>query len=126
LMATIGRPPTCDCGTCHKCKRRVYMREWYHRQTPEKRRAIVAARDPEAMRKASLRAAAARRPTHPAHTAVHNAIRDGRLRKQPCQECGTWLVHAHHHMGYEPEHWLDVQWLCVRHHKAVHGHLRAA
>jgi hypothetical protein len=121
------------------------MREWYRRQSPEKKRAIVAARDPEAVRRAerkrwgtprrraSLRASSARqRPKNkaegkaPARYAVMNAVRDGRLKKQPCEVCGTWLVDAHHHMGYEPEHWLDVQWLCVIHHKAAHGRLRRA
>jgi hypothetical protein len=119
------------------------MREWYRRQAPEKRKAIVAARDPESARRserrrwgtprrrASLRASSSRQREKnraegkaAARNAVTNAIRDGRLRKQPCEACGTWLVHAHHHKGYEPEWRLDVQWLCVIHHKAVHGHLR--
>jgi len=59
-------------------------------------------------------------------SAVAYAVKTGKLIKQPCEVCGTWLVQAHHHNGYDKEHQLDVQWLCVIHHKAVHGHLRAA
>jgi hypothetical protein len=140
-MPPIGRPPSCECGICPKCKRAAYQRAWYARQSPEKRRAIVEARDPKAVlraerrrwgterRRASLRASSARQYVKAAgkaaaRYAVSNAVRDGRLVKGPCQECGTWLVQAHHHKGYEREYWLDVVWLCVRHHKAVHGHLR--
>lgn len=28
-------------------------------------------------------------------------------------------IEAHHYLGYEPEHWLDIQWLCTKHHAAV-------
>ena len=27
----IGRPSTCQCGECKKCKRRLYMRDYYRR-----------------------------------------------------------------------------------------------
>jgi hypothetical protein len=33
-MAKLGRPATCDCGECEKCKHREYMRGWYARQRP--------------------------------------------------------------------------------------------
>lgn len=36
-MATIGRPRTCTCGECEKCRHREYMHGWYqrHRQPIE-------------------------------------------------------------------------------------------
>jgi hypothetical protein len=34
--------------------------------------------------------------------------------------CGTPKTEAHHHLGYAEEHWLDVQWLCKKHHREVH------
>lgn len=45
---------------------------------------------------------------------VSNAVRDGRLKKaKACEQCGKrGRIEAHHHKGYEPEHRLDVQWLC--------------
>ncbi len=53
-----------------------------------------------------------------ATTAVGNAIRDGRLKKQPCEVCGTGKVQAHHDDYEKP---LDVRWLCRKHHLQVHG-----
>jgi len=54
-----------------------------------------------------------------AHSAVNNAVRDGRLDKPgSCTECGNeTVIHGHHHHGYTKEHWLDVQWLCAPCHK---------
>lgn len=56
---------------------------------------------------------------------VSNAIRDGRLKKlNYCEKCGRkdWgekrsMIEAHHYMGYEPENWLKIQWLCTDCHK---------
>ena len=63
-----------------------------------------------------------RRKRHPlqyhAHYAVGNAIRDGRLIRQPCQVCGEEKSQAHHHDYSKP---LDVHWLCRKHHLEEHG-----
>lgn len=54
-----------------------------------------------------------------AHTAVGNAIRDGKLIKGPCAFCGsTDRIHAHHHDYAKP---LDVTWLCVPCHRRFHA-----
>lgn len=54
-----------------------------------------------------------------AHNAVSNAIRDGRLHRQPCQLCGAAKVQAHHPDYSKP---LDVEWLCFKcHREARHG-----
>lgn len=29
-------------------------------------------------------------------------------------------IEAHHYLGYDEEHWKDVQWLCMKHHKEIH------
>lgn len=62
------------------------------------------------------------RDKHPdrykARTAVGNAIRDGRLKKGPCEECGTTEgIEAHHDDYSKP---LDIRWLCASHHGAEH------
>jgi hypothetical protein len=49
-----------------------------------------------------------------AHTAVSNAIRDGRLVRQPCSVCGSTDDIEAHHEDYDRP--LDVTWLCPRHH----------
>lgn len=52
-----------------------------------------------------------------AQTAVNNAIRDGRLTKQPCHICGELEVEGHHPDYSAP---LDVVWLCTKHHAQLH------
>ncbi len=50
---------------------------------------------------------------------VGNAIRDGKLVKQPCEVCGrSERVHAHHCDYDKP---LDVMWLCPICHRAWHN-----
>lgn len=49
--------------------------------------------------------------------AVNNAIRDGKLKRQPCWVCGS-KAHAHHPDYDRP---LDVVWLCPAHHKQAHA-----
>lgn len=57
-----------------------------------------------------------------ARRAVAKALRNGTLSKSPCEICGIdddRVLEAHHHLGYDEVHWLDVQWLCVRCHAKV-------
>lgn len=46
--------------------------------------------------------------------AVESAVKGRKLyKRRSCQQCGAiGKVEAHHYLGYEKEHWLDVQWLC--------------
>ena len=63
-----------------------------------------------------------RRKNHPEKyktaTAVSNAIRNGKLIKQPCEKCGDIKVQAHHEDYSKP---LDVAWLCRKCHLSLHG-----
>lgn len=59
-----------------------------------------------------------------AYRAVQRAIARGDLIKPDCCEaCGglgseiAGGLEAHHYLGYAREHYLDVQWLCVPHHR---------
>jgi hypothetical protein len=52
-----------------------------------------------------------------AHVIVGNAIRDGKLIKQPCVICGSEKVDAHHDDYSKP---LEVIWLCRQHHNDRH------
>lgn len=59
-----------------------------------------------------------------AHTAVSNAVRDGRIVKMPCAFCGCDTnLEAHHHDYDKP---LDVTWLCRPCHRRFHALERMA
>jgi hypothetical protein len=51
-----------------------------------------------------------------AQTALNNAIRDGKIKRQPCKVCGE-KAHAHHDDYSKP---LEVIWLCAVHHAQAH------
>jgi hypothetical protein len=53
-----------------------------------------------------------------AHNAVARALRNGLLKRQPCEVCGEVRVDAHHPDYDRP---LDVRWLCRAHHAALHA-----
>lgn len=52
-----------------------------------------------------------------ARYAVSNAVRDGKLLRQPCWCCGQ-KAEAHHPDYSRP---LDVVWLCQEHHRQTHA-----
>jgi hypothetical protein len=56
-----------------------------------------------------------------AHNAVSRAISSGKLKRKPCQMCGTKDWVAAHHDDYKKP--LDVMWLCPKHHSARHAFL---
>lgn len=54
-----------------------------------------------------------------AHDAVKEALKQGKLVRAPCADCGsTTRVHAHHEDYGKP---LDVVWVCDKHHRIRHG-----
>ena len=58
-----------------------------------------------------------------ANTVLGNAVRDGRIKRLPCEVCGNEKAEGHHE-DYSKH--LDVVWLCSRHHSDRHIHLRNA
>jgi len=52
---------------------------------------------------------------------VGRAIRNGKLKKQPCEVCGEIKVEAHHDDYSKP---LNVRWLCKYHHTQHHLEMR--
>ena len=53
-----------------------------------------------------------------AAVAVNNAVRDGRLTKGKCAECGASENVEAHHLDYSKP--LEVIWLCITHHDDQH------
>jgi hypothetical protein len=53
------------------------------------------------------------------HVITGNAIRDGKIKKGPCEVCGSdERIHAHHDDYAQP---LSVRWLCAKHHEEWHN-----
>lgn len=110
-----------QCKTCKK----AYQTD-YRASNIEAVRSYDVDRAKTPTRKAAARRITVRmRERHPdkyaAQTAVSNAIRDGRLVRQPCEVCGaTRHIHGHHDDYSKP---LDVRWLCPVHHAARHAEL---
>jgi hypothetical protein len=73
---------------------------------------------------AQSKSAARMRIKHPLEKQARNKVMieivAGRLiRPDICsvEACSNIKVEAHHHLGYREEHWLDVEWLCTKHHR---------
>ncbi len=53
-----------------------------------------------------------------ANITLNHAIKIGKIKRMPCQVCGsTTRIHGHHEDYYKP---LEVEWLCSKHHKRKH------
>lgn len=136
-MAKVGRPRSCECGECHKCKRADYMREWWGKLTAEEKRAKIAQRDPDRVREEYAKRqrrrlkgenAAEHRFKNKARRMIFAAVERGEIvRPSICEECdgpgreykdGRAGIHAHHDDYAKP---LEVRWLCGDCHDAVHG-----
>lgn len=108
-------------GYLGKCKECAKADERNRRRTnPEKLSEYERARFADPERKRQMAQCAKRRD--PAKTkanrAASNAIRGGRLVRQPCERCGSLTVEAHHEDYSKP---LEVRWLCFKHHREAHG-----
>ena len=49
---------------------------------------------------------------------VNRAIKNGKIKRSPCELCGKKKVHAHHPDYSKP---YEVQFLCPPHHKLIHN-----
>ena len=117
-VSEFYRSNRASCKQCHCAQVRL------RRLTDPKVRQYDRGRSKTPERRAKNRVIATRwREEHPeayqAQTAVGNAVRDGKLKKLPCEVCGAEAnVHAHHSDYSRP---LDVKWLCARCHHRLHA-----
>lgn len=96
-------------------KVRAADRARYVRDKPKRRAAMdeYAKANRERVNAAKKRWRERNPEKYAAHTVVGNALRSGKLVKQPCERCGAQKVHAHHDDYSKP---LEVRWLCPLHH----------
>jgi ribosomal protein S27AE len=80
-------------------------------------RSRAAVRERRAAQARATRQNPAARPKLQARDAVREALRDGRLTRQPCSECGAAKAQAHHD-DYTRR--LDIVWLCAKCHARTH------
>ena len=53
-----------------------------------------------------------------ARRAINHALADGKMKKEPCEVCGsTQRIHGHHDDYSKP---YEVTWLCPKHHGERH------
>lgn len=67
--------------------------------------------------------------TRKARDAVKYAVRVGKIqRPEICSDCkqppSTGWIEAHHHCGYQRQHWLDVVWLCSLCHSKAEARIK--
>jgi len=96
------------------------MRRYYQSKSPaDRHRIFCAGRDPERLHLVdSLEYRMARDPVKVvARRILMQAKCRGKVIPQPCEVCGEAKTQAHHDDYAKP---LEVRWLCVTHHTAVH------
>jgi hypothetical protein len=116
-LSSKGRP-ACVCKECHKARMKHRRLTNPLVQEYDRLRAKTPKRK-EIAKRVRVQWRAAHPDAYKAHIAVGNAVRDGKLKKQPCAICGVGdHVHAHHQDYSKP---LAVKWLCAKCHHRVHA-----
>ena len=115
----MGRPRTCNCGECKKCKHRIAQQKFndahpgYAVEATRKRRA--AAREYERDRYQNDPVFRAKKK---ARNMVSIRLARGTMQRQPCEVCGAEPAEAHHDDYSKP---LIIRWLCKPHHEDHHN-----
>jgi len=114
---------------CRSCYRK-YTRDEYHNNEHtriKKMEAIIKYHKTDKGKKLLRTASNRMREKYPekweARRKLHEAVRKGEILKGNCiymttGEC-SGRIEAHHHMGYKGEHWKDIVWVCIKHHKEL-------
>jgi hypothetical protein len=113
----MGRPATCACEVCEKCRHREYMRNWYQR-TGRNYRNNATRREYDRVRYWTDDEYRAKKK---ARNMVSIRLSRGTMTRGVCAMCGSREDARAHHNDYTRP--LDVTWLCSRHHDIIHGPL---
>lgn len=104
-------------------------RKWYHEGGGKK--IVKEYQAKPKYREIKKKSATAYRNKYPERQKANDqtlyAVRSGRLpRPDNCSKCGNNCIPVgHHQLGYEPENWFDVAWLCHKCHMELHRNARA-
>lgn len=108
-------------GKCKECTKKDVQENYRLRREQYSEYDAKRCQTPErkAQQRATIARARVRSPEkYRARQAVGRAVRSGKLRRMPCEVCGSLRVQAHHHDYSKP---LDVHWMCWRCHNDEHG-----
>jgi len=105
------------CKDCHKSRMRIRARINPAVQEYDRARAKTPERRAKA-RAITVKWRAENPQGEKAHRAVSYAVSSGKLKKLPCEFCGSERVHAHHRDYSKP---LEVVWLCAKCHHRLHA-----
>lgn len=122
LISDFHKHPRMGDGHLNKCKICIKSYARQHRFDPIFREKILSYDRARGSRQEReyLKQYRAKYPNkYKAHALVNNAIRNGKLFKEPCVICGTTRrIHAHHDDYAKP---LNVRWMCSAHHHQWHS-----
>lgn len=111
-------------GKCKECAKKDVAENYRARYEQYHSYDRVRAQRPE-RKIAALEYQRRRRQNHPerdsARDTVGRAIKNGKLKRQRCNVCGTSRKVEAHHPDYTKP--LDVVWLCFTHHRAAHNQM---
>lgn len=104
-----------ECRSCQTLRYRKWMRDNWKRLREKSKKWTME--HPELVKKYAGKTRAKNHEKTKARNLFHYAWKTGRIQKLPCEVCSsTTKIQGHHYLGYEGEHWKDVQWLCSKHH----------
>lgn len=93
------------------------MRSSYHERKAQREKYKATEKGKERQREGAKIWVERNREKREAHIAVGNALRDGKLSREKCMECGEENAQAHHSDYSKP---LNVDWLCIQCHCDLH------
>lgn len=122
FKASMNRGLMGACKTCHTERNRVATKK-YRAKRIIMRRLYNARPDRKIAAYENTKKMYRLYPEHQkARMKVYHAVRNGKLKKMPCEVCRELKVQAHHNDYTKP---LEVVWLCVTHHKELHTQIVA-
>lgn len=107
------------CKLCANSKNQSVYKRYKHSISERIKDYRRTSRGKEVMRKATAKQVLEHPERVAARAYVRKAVLHGFLTKSPCcdiEGCINRNIQAHHLLGYEQKHWLDIVWLCVKHH----------